>query len=51
MYANALTFFEAETTIIESYEAASGKCSSSNDYATANAALEITELLMATKAK
>ncbi len=43
-YANARSFFEAKTTRIESYKAASGKCLSNNNYIIANEALEISEL-------
>ena len=43
--------FEAETANIESYKEASRKCSSNNNYATANAALEIKKLLKATTAE
>ncbi len=50
-YANARIFFKVETVSIESYKAANKKISSKNDYSTANTALEITELLKATKAE
>ncbi len=50
-YANARTFFKVETASIESYKAANRKFSSNNDCVTVNAALKITELLKATKAK
>ncbi len=51
MYTNARSFFDAEIANIESHLAFRWKYSLSNDYATANVSLEITELLKATKAE
>ncbi len=48
-YANACTFFKDKTVNIESYEAASGKCWSKNNYTTANVALEILDLMKMAK--
>ncbi len=50
-YANVRTFFEAETASIKSYEAARRKCASKNDYATANAALEMSKYLKTAKSE
>ena len=50
-YANARPFFEAKTASIESYKADSRKYASKNDYATANAALKISEYLKTAKSE